>query len=427
MALVVRRPVCFQGRRMLDCPSTISCPFDPDLEYRDLVRVTAIVICAALAGCQAVPAEGPLASAINEDAGRSPAEVGRANAAVFDIVDVDNHTARLVSDYVSTALKRRFGIGGGPGRAVIGVGDQLKITIFEAGADGLFSTSERKQTPIDVVVQPDGTAAIPYVGTVRFAGRTLEESRQAILTSLKSKAVEPDVIVASGDTPSRSVTVAGAVNRSAQIPLNLSGEQITDVIAKAGGPSAQPYESYVTIIRNKRTGTALLKSIVENPTENIYVQPGDQIFVTRDPRTFTLLGAVKSNSRIEFGANDLNLLEAVALGRGGDDASVDARGYFLFRYEDPEVVLGLLGQRRFDELVHKGMQADKDGRFPIVYRFDMSHPDSLLVGQSFPVKSRDVIYASRHPAVDLTKFLRVVGAPVGIASQGAAISRNLSY
>lgn len=390
-----------------------------------MVRVTAIVICAALAGCQAVPGEGPLASAINEDAGRSPAEIGRVNAAVFDIVDVDNHTARLVSDYVSTALKRRFGIGGGPGRAVIGIGDQLKVTIFEAGSDGLFSTTDSKQATIDVVVQPDGTAAIPYVGTVRFAGRTLEEARQAILSSLQSKAVEPDVIVASGDTPSRSVTVSGAVNKSAQIPLNLSGENITDVIAKAGGPVAQPYESYVTIIRGKRTGTALLKSIIENPSENIYVQPGDQVFVTRDPRTFTLLGAVKSNQRVEFGANDLNLLEAVALGGGGNDNTINAKGYFLFRYEDPEVVQGLLGNRRFDELARKGMQANKDGRYPIVYRFDMSRPDSLLVGQTFPVKSRDVIYASRHPAVDLTKFLALVGTPLGIASQGAAISNNL--
>jgi polysaccharide export outer membrane protein len=342
------------------------------------------------------------------------------NAAVFEIVDVDNRSSRLVADYVSTALKRRFGIGSaGIGRAVIGVGDQLKVTVFEAGSDGLFSTAESKQTSIDVVVQPDGTAAIPYVGTVRFAGRTLEEARKAILSALASKAVEPDVIVSTVDTPSRSVTVSGAVGKSAQIPLNLNGEQITDVIAKAGGPTAQPYESYVTIVRGKRTGTALLKSIIENPAENIYVQPGDQVFVSRDPRTFTLLGAVKGNSRVEFGANDLNLLEAVALGGGGNDYTVDTKGYFLFRYEEPEVILGLVGQSRFDELLRKGMRPNKDGRYPIVYRFDMTHPDSLIVGQTFPIKSRDVIYASRHRAVDFTKFLSIIGAPLGIASQGA--------
>ncbi|MBW6420403.1 polysaccharide export protein [Rhizobium sp. XQZ8] len=385
-----------------------------------MFRLTAIIICAALAGCTAVPGEGPLTADIKADAGRSPEQVGRADAAVFDVVNVDSRSAKLVSDYVATALNRRFGIGGGVGRVVIGVGDQLKVSIFEAGADGLFSTAESKQTSLDVVIQPDGTAAIPYVGTIRFAGKTLEEARQAILGSLAKKAVEPDVVVASVNTASRRVTVSGAVTTSAQVPLGLVGEKITDVIAKAGGPTGQPYETYVTLVRGRKTGTALLSSVIGNPNENIYVQPGDQIFVSRDPRTFTLLGSVKSNARVNFGASDLNLLEAVALGGGGDDAAVDAKGYFLFRYEEPDVVMSLLGTQRFNELLGKGMRTDREGRYPIVYSFDMSHADSLLVGQTFPIKNRDVIYASRHNTVDLRKFLAIVGAPIGVASQGAS-------
>jgi polysaccharide export outer membrane protein len=388
--------------------------------------VTGIIICAALAGCQAVPGEGPLAETINAEAGQSAAEIGRLNAAVFEIIDVDNRSAQLVSQYVSTALNRRFGIGGGVGRVTIGVGDQLRITIFEAGSDGLFSTTESKQTNLDVIVQPDGMAAIPYVGSVRFSGKTLEEARQAILSSLANKAVEPDVIVTSVNTASRNVTVSGAVGRSAQIPLGLVGEKITEVIAKAGGPVGEPYDTYVTLVRGKRTGTALLKSIIANPSENIYVQPGDQVFVTRDPRTFTLLGSIRRNARVPFGANDLNLLEAVALGGGGNDAAVDAKGYFLFRYEEADVVMSLLGNQRFNELLRKGMKPDNAGRYPIVYRFDMTHPDSLIVGQTFPIKSRDVIYASRHPAVDLRKFLSIIGAPLGIAAQGASIADSVN-
>jgi len=383
------------------------------------------MVCAVLAGCQVVPSVGPLTADIKADAGQSAQQVGRADATVFDVVNVDARSARLVSDYVATALNRRFGIGGGVGRVVIGVGDQLKISIFEAGADGLFSTTESKQTGIDVVVQPDGMAAIPYVGMVRFAGRTLEEARQAILGSLAKKAVEPDVVVTSISTASRRVTVSGAVANSAQVPLGLVGEKITDVIAKAGGPTGQPYDTYVTLVRGKRTGTALLSSVIANPNENIFVQPGDQVFVSRDPRTFTMLGAVKSNQRIGFGASDLNLLEAVALGGGGNDAEVDAKGYFLFRYEEPDVVMSLLGMQRFSELLSKGMKTDREGRYPIVYSIDMSHADSLLVGQTFPIKSRDVIYVSRHTAVDLKKFLAIVGAPLGIASQGASAAYNI--
>jgi polysaccharide export outer membrane protein len=391
-----------------------------------LNRLNAILMCAVLAGCQAVPGEGPLSSEIVKDAGRSAQEIGRENTVAYDVVDVDARSARLVSNYTSTALSRRFGIGGGVGQVVIGVGDLLKITIFEAGSDGLFSTSESKQTTLDLVVQPNGAASIPYVGQVKFAGKTLEQARQTILDALVKKAVEPDVIVTSVGTASRNVTVSGAVARSAVVPLNLVPETINEVIAKAGGPVGQPYETYVTLVRGKKTGTALLKNVIENPSENIFVRPGDQVYVMQDPRTFTVLGAVKTNRRIEFGATDLNLLEAVALAGGGADTRVDAKGYFVFRYEEPDIVMSLLGTERFNAMLSKGMQPDNVGRYPIVYRLDMSKPDSLIVGQTFPVKSRDVIYVSRHPSVDLVKFLGIVARPIGIASSASNVIDDLS-
>ncbi|WP_412066805.1 polysaccharide biosynthesis/export family protein [Rhizobium sp. SYY.PMSO] len=394
-------------------------------EVLQLIRIGAVLFCVVLAGCNSVSSEGPLAGSIESDAGQSSAELGRRNAAVFDIVDIDSRSARLVSDYVSSTLNRRFGMGGGVGPVVIGVGDALKVTIFEAGVDGLFSTAQSKQVSMDIVVQPNGTAAIPYAGSVRFAGKTLEQARQAILAALATKAVEPDVIVTSTGAPSRTITVSGAVGRPSMVPLDLTSKKITEVIAEAGGPVTQPYETYVTLVRGNRTGTVLLKSIIEHPSEDIYVRPGDQIFLVRDPRTFTLLGSVRGSGRIEFGANDLNLLEAVALGHGAVDAASNATGFFLFRYEEPEIARSLLGPARFQELLRKGMAADAKGRYPIVYRFDMSRPDSLIVGQTFPVKSRDVIYVSRHPSVDIRKFLSLIGTPLGIASQGAATANNL--
>lgn len=341
-------------------------------------------------------------------------------------MEVDSASARLVSNYDSILLQRRFGIGGGAGQPVIGVGDELKVTIFEAGADGLFSTSDSKQTAISVVVQPNGKAAIPYVGEITFRGKTLEQARQTILDSLKGKAVEPDVIVASSNSASRTVAVSGAIGRSSVVPLGLRGQTIMETLAQAGGPTAQPYESYVTLTRGPKTGTVLLKSLIDNPKENIFVQAGDQLFVTRDPRTFTVLGSVKSNSRIEFGSNDLNLLEAVALAHGASSTTSDMKGYFIFRYEEPDVVRDLLGAKRFHQLIDNGMQPDRIGRYPIVYRFDMSRADSLIFGQTFPVKNRDIIYASRHPSVDFVKFMEIVARPIGIASSSASLANKLS-
>ncbi|MUZ65193.1 polysaccharide export protein [Agrobacterium vitis] len=386
------------------------------VESYPLKKVVAVFVTAGLAACDTLPASGPLSSQIESQAGKSRQELNRPNASVFDVVDVDQRTARTVSGFSNSMFSRRFGIGGRAGRVVIGIGDQLKISIFEAGSDGLFSTSQSKQTTIDVVIQPDGTGTIPYVGQIVLAGKTQEEARKAILAKLVNKAVEPDVLVTAAGTASRSVTVSGSVGKPSNVELTLAGDKLTEVIARAGGASSEPYESYVTLVRGTKSASVLLKSLIENPRENIYVEPRDQIYVTHDPRTFTILGEVEKNGRVPFGANDLNLLEAIALGGGGSDSKVDAEGYFVFRYEEPEIVMDILGAKRFHELQSKGMVASKDGRYPIVYRFNMRSPDSLIVGQSFPIKSRDVIYASRHPTVDFTKFMQLIATPVGTAS-----------
>lgn len=380
------------------------------------------LICLALAGCQAVPAEGPLARDIVSQAGLSPEELKRAQAEVFELVDVDSRTARLISDHQANSLRRRFSAGGPVREPVVGAGDQLKIVIFEAGADGLFSTTESKQTPIDVVVQTNGMASIPYVGSIRLAGKTLEQVRQTIVDALKSKAVEPDVLVNMANTASRNLSVSGAVARSAVIPLGLVNETLIDVIARAGGASNQPYETYVNLTRGSVRGSVLLKSIIENPRENIYVQPGDQIYLIHDPRTFTILGSVKNAQRVPFGANDLNLLEAIALAGGSNEQTSDVRGYFVFRYEEPEIFSDLVGRERLAQLIAKGLKPDREGRYPMVYRFNMENADSMIVGQTFPIKSRDVIYASRHPSVDLVKFLNIIGRPISFASGAANVA-----
>ncbi|MBD9519272.1 polysaccharide export protein [Ensifer sp. ENS02] len=384
-------------------------------------RIVALFLVSALASCQsAVPGEGPLTGAIISDAGKSPEELRRDNATVYEIVNVDSRSAGTIAAYSKTTLSKRFGFGGRPGNATIGIGDRLVVSIFEAGTDGLFSTSKSKAANVEVVVQPNGKAAIPYVGEVRFAGLTLEKARQGIVEALKGKAVEPDVIVTSLDTASRKVTVTGAVKLPYVVPLNLSGEQLTDVITKAGGVRGETYDTFVTVTRGNKSGTALMSTIISNPAENIWVQPGDEITLVEDPRQFTVLGAVKANRRMAFGSRDLSLIEAIGMSGGGNDRAVDAQGFFVFRYEDAEIAASLLGRSRYDAMLRKGMHPDRYGRVPLVYSFDMSRPDSLLAGQTFPVKNRDIIYVSRHITTDISKFLGIVGKPLQVANTGVS-------
>jgi polysaccharide export outer membrane protein len=368
----------------------------------------------ALAGC--VASTGPLTSAVIAQAGNEKSDV------VFDVIDLTYDNARIIADYRSSLLNRKFGQGRSATAAVIGTGDVLEVVIYEAGADGLFSTSERKATPLTVTVQPDGTASIPYVGSLRFSGRTVEEARIAIVSALQEKAIEPDVTVSITQNVSRTVSVNGTVGSPGLIPLTQSGNRITEVVAMAGGAANPPYDTSVTVTRGGVSAKVMLQLLIDSPAENVYAKPGDQIYLSHEPQTFTVLGSTPQVGKVPFGAESLTLVEASAMAGGGDNSTADPKGYFVFRFEDESIYRKLVGTARFDELSGNGMRPNDDGRYPIVYRIDMSRPQSFLTGQIFPVNNRDVVYVSRSPSVDFQRFLGIVSSPVGVARGAIALA-----
>lgn len=365
------------------------------------------------AGCNAVPNDGPLAMEIEK------ASAGDKNYAIpqsdikFDVVQVDQRVANSVTQLGQPSLVRTFGVGGVPGTPVIGVGDELQVTIFEAGPDGLFSTINSKATNVPVMVQPDGHGQIPYAGSVKFAGKTLEGARHEIANALKSKAVEPDVIVTMSKNYSRSVSVQGAVGNPQMVQLGLAAAPLTSVIAMAGGPKNQAYDTYVTLTRGRKSSTVLLQSVIDNPKDDVYISPRDKIFLTYDPQTFTALGSVAGKEgKIPFAAGSVSLVEAAALAGGARADLADPKGYFVFRYEYEAVYRQVIGDSRFNDLLAKGMMANKDGRYPIVYRIDMTDPQSYIVTQSFPIRNKDVLYISHHPSTDYIKFMGMISLPL---------------
>ncbi|WP_246752815.1 polysaccharide biosynthesis/export family protein [Sinorhizobium sp. BG8] len=381
-----------------------------------LVRMLAGTALLAVSGC-VVPSDGPLtAEVLTSGAGGKTYQIPETRI-VFDVVNIDQRVASSVTALGRPSLASTFGFGGPTGTPVIGVGDKLAVTIFEAGPDGLFSTTDRKSTSIPVVVQPDGRGQIPYVGSVRFAGMTLDSARDTIVQALKAKAVEPDVIVSLDGNESRTVSILGDVGKPSVVPLGLSEAHLTEALAMAGGPQKAPYDTYVTLKRRNRTGTVLLQSIVENPKEDILVRPGDQIYVTYDPQTFSALGQTEKTGKIRFDAANVSLVEAAALAGGGNITTADPKGYFVFRYEYERAYRNVVGDDRFRDLLAKGMTADSEGRYPIVYRLDLGQTQSYMVAQNFPVRNKDVIYLSRHPATDFQKFATMM-------STTASASRN---
>ena len=379
----------------------------PAARLRSALRRTAIgAFAAALAACNPVPNDGPLKFQVTH-------KHEMKDDFVYALVKLDAHSVKTLERHDYRPLSDKFGLAKTRRASRLGVGDQLAVTIFEAGPDGIFSTQERKSVTIPLTVKQNGRISIPFDGEVRAAGRTVAQVRRAVLSSLQGRAVEPDVIVELTTLRSRAATVNGAVRSGAVVPLALGRERVLDVVAAAGGPTQEPYNTYISLSRNGHTRTALLQTLIRHPRENIFVHPDDSLYLTYEPRRFTAFGAVKADARYEFGSRDLTLMEALTLAGSFEDTRANPQAVFVFRYEH-EHVLRHLHEKHYvsDKLLWKVLEdhslRDKHGRVPVVYRIDLSDPDNFFIAKRMPVRADDTLYVSRKLAVDFGKVVQLL-------------------
>ena len=376
-----------------------------------------------LGGCMIVPTDGPLE---REVLGNADVIAATDVEFTYGLVDLDTISVTALDDFDFSPMRSTFGLGSAAAGIRIGVGDVLNVTIFEAGPDGLFSTTERKQVALPLTVQGSGLISVPYAGTVQAAGRTAEQVRASILAVLRERAVEPDIIVNLDQSVSRSVSVLGAVQQGASVPLVAGDERVLDVVARAGGPTAPPYQTFVTLLRGKRSATILLQELVDRPHENIFVRPGDTVFLSDDPRTVAAFGAVELKGNLELSSAEVSLAEAAAEAQGLDATRANPQGYFVFRYEREAIVRDLASKLLIDEeqlaaLLSDHTSRDKHGRIPIVYRVDLSDPDGYFVAKRFAMRDKDVIYVARSFGADLREFVDLVGSSAITAAAVANI------
>ena len=380
------------------------------LPGRSAARLNRALVAAAtalsLAACNPVPNDGPLKFQVTH-------KHEMKDDFVYALVKLDARSVRTLERHDYRPLSEKFGLAKTRRAARLGVGDTLAVTIFEAGPDGIFSTQERKSVTIPLTVKQNGRISIPFDGEVQAAGRSVAQVRRAVLASLQGRAVEPDVIVELTTLRSRAATVNGAVRSGAVVPLALGRERVLDVVAAAGGPTQEPYSTYVSLSRGGTTRTALLQTLIRNPRENIFVHPDDSLYLTYEPRRFTAMGAVKQDGRYEFGSRDLTLMEALAVSGSFEDTRANPQAVFIFRYEH-EHVLRHLHKKHYvsHKLLWKVLEdhslRDRHGRVPVVYRVDLSDADNFFIAKRMPIRADDTLYVSRKIAVDFGKVVQLL-------------------
>jgi polysaccharide biosynthesis/export protein len=196
-------------------------------------------------------------------------------------------------------------------------------------------------------------------------------------------------------------------------------ERVLDILARAGSLKFPGYETFITLQRKNRTSTIFFPNLLNEPRENIFIAPGDTLYVYREQQRFVAVGALGVGGQtagitgaFAFEQETLSLNEALAKAGGLADNKANASRVFLYRLEYRDVLT------KMGVDIHRFPENQKF--IPTVYRANYRDPSSYFSAQNFAMRHKDVIYVASADSVELEKFLfhtRVISSTIaGTAS-----------
>jgi polysaccharide biosynthesis/export protein len=151
-------------------------------------------------------------------------------------------------------------------------GDVLQITVFQV-----------QDLNRDAQVDAAGNIALPLIGGVPAAGKTVHEVESEITGRLRAKYLQnPQVLVTIKDAVGLRVSVQGAVKSPGVIQIR-GDTTLTTLIAQSGGFTDTADPSSVLIIRNTDQGRAAGKvdagAILKGSAPDPRIYGGDTVVV----------------------------------------------------------------------------------------------------------------------------------------------------
>lgn len=374
-------------------------------------RYAATSLALLAAGCAGfTPQDTPNGLSVRSNAQLTAASNENVGYALVGLTPV---VLRETNTVTAASLGSLSSLGGGnQGDVTIGVGDIVSVTIFEAAAGGLFIPAQagsRSGNFVDIPrqqVDQSGSITVPYAGTIKVSGLTARAVSNIIRERIKDRAIDPQAVVSVAEQRGNQISVLGEVSAPLRFAIDPGGIRLLGAIARAGGPRSPAYETVVTVKRNNRTVKQMLSDIIKNPKDDIFLSPGDVIYLSREPRFFIVLGSTPSpgsiggtnNRRFTFENDRMTLAEAIAKAGGLDGSRADSKSVYVLRSESRT----MLERAGIDTSSLSG------ARLPTVYGLDFSKPDGLFLADSFQIRDRDVIFVSESPSTEIIKLLNVI-------------------
>lgn len=378
-----------------------------------------ILLCLFQSGCflaSSGPASIDIISSAHEQAYRGNDD----EKSSFALVEINNEVAEVLQKHEPSGLVGMFSDRKAPSKLKYGIGDLISVSVFESSAGGLFIPPEASVRPGNFVqlpeqpVDPDGYITIPFAGRIKAAGRDNYQIQQDIINNIQDRAINPQVIVSLSQSRTNLISVVGEVNTPIRYAAAQSGagDRIVDAITRAGGIKAQGYETWVTLERNNKRATVPFENLVMEPSNNIYIQPGDRLYLYKEQQKFIAFGASGQQGIFPFDAWRINLAEAVAKAGGLKDDQADPSSVFLYRREPRDVAKKLgVDISRFGS----------DSIIPIIFRADLSEPEKYFLATKIHMRNQDVIFIANATSVQVKKFFDIsnrISAPTTVGAYG---------
>ena len=370
------------------------------------------------AGCTIVPSSGPEDHVIKSEVTRSGPDYG--------LVKLTPTVVDILKEYGPGAIAGSFPDRRPPAGIKFGIGDVVAVSIFEAAAGGLFIPAEAGVRPGNFVALPNqsvdlnGFISVPYAGAVKASGRTPREIQQDIVKAIGNRAIEPQVVVSLITQNTSLISVLGEVKTPARLTANAAGERVLDLIARAGGLTGPGWESWVTLERGGKRATVPFGALMYQPANNIWVHPGDTIYVYREPQVFLAFGAFTvggnfgGQAQFPFDMWKISMAQAMAKAGGLIDAQAEPAGVYVYRREPRELAerLGVDCSKYVGPLV------------PVVYNADFRDPAAFFLASKFEMRDKDVLFAANAATVDTAKFLQFARLVIGTANDTILTANN---
>jgi polysaccharide biosynthesis/export protein len=365
-------------------------------------------------GCSFFPVSGPSSAAIyNETSQTVP----------YALIKLAPETIDILAVYEPKGLAGAFTDRRRSANITFGIGDVVSVSIFEAAAGGLYIPLEAGVRPGNFVTIPDqivdnsGNITIPFAGLIKAAGRSSVQVQDDIVNKIKNRAIEPQAIVTLAQQRTSLISVVGSVNAPIRfaVPATGAGDRVLDAITRAGGITGPGYDIWVMLERGGRRATVPFENLVMNASNNIYILPGDRIYVYQEPQKFIAFGATGgggggavsgAQGEFPFGAWRINLAEAVAKAGGLGDTQADPGAVFLYRQE-PREVAQLLGadMARFNRPL-----------VPVVFSINFRDPGGYFLATRLQMRNDDIIFVANAQSVDASKFFTFVNLALATAT-----------